>query len=59
MRRRFFIKIDEEIVTTITILRFSPYFFESLSACDLHAFGQLMEIIPRPNLQGLDIFHEP
>ncbi len=29
MCRRFFIKIDEKIVTTITILRFLPYFFDS------------------------------
>ena len=32
MRRRFFIKIDEEIVTTITFLHFLPYFFDSYPA---------------------------
>ena len=36
MRRRFFIKIDEEIVTTITILRFHPFsliLIQQKSAC--------------------------
>ena len=32
MRRSFFIKIDEEIVTTITFLRFSPSFFDPYPA---------------------------
>lgn len=32
MRRSFFIKIHEEIVTTLTILRFSHYFFDPYPA---------------------------
>ena len=32
MRRSFFIKIDEQIVTTIIILRFLPFFFDPYPA---------------------------
>ena len=57
MRRRFFIKIDEEIVTTITILRFLPLsliLIRLKSAC----VCQVMKILPRPYLQCLDIPHK-